>query len=92
MGGRRHGGAVGRRRGVTNAVSAWLWNWPPMESRWNPRFEATIRVHLGELVLHGRPDLMLGRPRPDAVPSMAIADLKVGMVRDSHRTDAGCTR
>jgi len=73
---------------ATNAVATFILDWPAMPSGWQPLFEPTVRATVGPLVLSARPDLVLGVPRPSAVPTMAVVDFKTGQLRDSHRAEA----
>lgn len=73
---------------AVNRTVAFLDTFPPLESGWTPRFEASINVKVGRLTLGGKPDLMLGRPRSDGRQTMFIADVKTGEIRDDHLLEA----
>lgn len=60
---------------------------PPLAPNWVPRFEESIQARVGNLVLSSRPDLVLGRPRPDMRQSMFICDFKTGSLNDSHELE-----
>ena len=62
--------------GATLAVEAFVQDWPPMPPSWNARFEVPMRAQVGALLLVAQPDLVLGRPRSDMAPSMAVVDFK----------------
>ncbi len=60
---------------------------PPLDRRAAPTTEATVRWPLdGAIVLSGKVDLTLGRPR-GAESSKVIIDLKTGWVTPKHRED-----
>lgn len=61
---------------------------PPLPPNWVPRFEESIQARAGKLVLSARPDLVLGRPRPDMRQTMFLCDFKTGSINDSHQTEA----
>lgn len=71
-----------------NAVSTFLLDWPPLDPRWRPAFESTLRVQYGPIVITGRPDLVLGHPRRSEERTMAVIDWKVGQLWDDHRDEA----
>jgi hypothetical protein len=61
---------------------------PPLAPNWVPRFEESIQVRLGGLVMSARPDLVLGRPRPDMRQTMFLCDFKTGSLHDGHDLEA----
>lgn len=61
---------------------------PPLPANWVPRFEESIQAKLGGLVLSARPDLVLGRPRPDMRQTMFLCDFKSGSLNDGHLFEA----
>lgn len=61
---------------------------PPLPPNWVPRFEESIQARFGKLVLSARPDLVLGRPRPDMRQTMFLCDFKTGSINDAHHTEA----
>lgn len=73
------------------AVEAYRDDWPPLPAQWRPRWEprlsARVPVPGGGLVLHARPDLVLGTPRQDR-QSMVVVDFKSGPLRDGHEREA----
>lgn len=69
-------------------VTGFLDDFPPLDATWTPRFEESIQAKLTGLVLSARPDLVLGRPRPDGRQTMFITDVKSGEIRDDHLDEA----
>jgi hypothetical protein len=69
-------------------VSAFQECFPPLEARWRPVTETSIRVELfdGLVRLAGRVDLTLGHPAA-SVPRKVIIDLKTGVPASYHRDD-----
>ena len=61
---------------------------PPLQSSWSPRFEEPISARIGSLVLAAKPDLVLGRPRPDGRQTMLLCDMKSTDLRDYHLEEA----
>lgn len=61
---------------------------PPLLDEWAPRFEEPVSARVGALVLVGRPDFMLGRPRPDGSRTMVVCDIKSGELGEDHRFEA----
>jgi len=61
---------------------------PPLAPNWIPRFEESLQVRVGKLVLSARPDLILGRPRPDMRQTMFLCDFKTGGLHDQHHFEA----
>jgi CRISPR/Cas system-associated exonuclease Cas4 (RecB family) len=62
---------------------------PPLDKRSNPMTESSIRwPNDGPIVLSGKVDLVMGRPRGDEA-SKVIIDLKTGRPNVRHRQDLG---
>lgn len=61
---------------------------PPLPANWVPRFEESIQAKIGGLTLSARPDLVLGRPRPDMRQTMFLCDFKSGSLNDGHLLEA----
>jgi len=61
---------------------------PPLQSSWTPRFEEPIAAKIGSLTLAAKPDLVLGRPRPDGRQTMLLCDMKSTDLRDYHHEEA----
>ncbi len=62
---------------------------PPLDKRSNPMTESSIRwPNDGPIVLSGKVDLVMGRPR-GAESSKVIIDLKTGRPNVKHRQDLG---
>jgi hypothetical protein len=72
---------------VSRAVG-FLDAFPPLPPSWVPRFEESIQARVGKLTLSARPDLLLGRPRPDMRQTMFICDFKTGSLGDQHVDEA----
>lgn len=83
--------SVGQRSDVTAAaierVGGFMDTWPPLDERWEPRFEVSLEARIGRLKLAGRVDLMLGRPRPPR-QTMLLCDLKSDSINESHPFEA----
>ncbi len=63
-------------------------SFPALDKAWTPRFEASFQVPAGPVLIGGRCDLVLGRPKTDDRQTMFLADLKTGSLRDSHFDEA----
>lgn len=74
--------------GALSKVTAFLDSWPPLAAEWTPRFEDPTQVKVGKLTISIRPDLVLGRPRPDLRQTMFITDFKTGDLKDEHEREA----
>ncbi|WP_147425418.1 PD-(D/E)XK nuclease family protein [Bailinhaonella thermotolerans] len=74
--------------GAVSRVTAFLDSWPPLDAAWSPRFEESLAARAGLIRLHARPDLILGRPRPDGRRTMLLVDLKSGRLREEHHQEA----
>jgi len=62
---------------------------PPLDKRSNPMTESSVRwPNDGPIVLSGKVDLVMGRPRGDEA-SKVIIDLKTGRPSPRHRQDLG---
>lgn len=70
--------------GAIGKVSGFLDSWPALQDSWTPRFEDPLVGKIGKLVLSGRPDLSLGRPRGDGKQTMFFTDFKTGSLKDEH--------
>lgn len=73
---------------ATSRLVSYLDSVPPLDRSWTPRFEEPISAKIGTLVLAARPDLVLGRPRPDGRQTMLLWDLKSTDLRDTHFDEA----
>ena len=76
-------------RAQANAhLTAFLDCWPPLERRWRPVTEMSLRVELldGLVVASGRPDLTLGTAQGD-IAGKVIVDFKTGAFHLAHRHD-----
>ena len=73
---------------ATDLTAKFLECFPPLKDSWWARSEASIKheLHDGLIVLSGRPDLTLGRPR-GTTPSKVLLDLKTGFRSHAHRED-----
>ena len=62
--------------------------WPPLEARWLPRTQESMRVTLagGRVELATRVDLAVGGPADDEA-SVALVEVKSGRRRPEHRLD-----
>ncbi|MFA5566675.1 MAG: PD-(D/E)XK nuclease family protein [Acidimicrobiia bacterium] len=74
---------------ATSRVCSYTDSFPPLDDGWTPRFEERSHIKIGKLTLSTRPDLVLGRPRPDGRQTMFITDFKSGALRDNHLIEAG---
>jgi len=76
------------RSEAISKVAAFDELWPPISDRWNPVFEARMATtfHDGRIVLSGKADLTLGRPR-GLVADKVIVDLKTGRYSPDHLSD-----
>lgn len=59
--------------------------WPPIPRSWRPRLEQRLAASLARGAVHarGRPDLVIGRVRPDRV-SAVVVELRTGWRRPAH--------
>lgn len=73
---------------ATERVAGFLDSWPPLDERWEPKFEAPLQAKIGRLTLGGRVDLSLGRARPPR-QTMLLCDFKTGGIGDEHLLEAG---
>lgn len=73
---------------ATDLTAKFLECFPPLKDAWWARSEASIKheLHDGLIVLSGRPDLTLGRPR-GTTPAKVLLDLKTGFRSPAHRED-----
>ena len=69
-------------------VAAFAETFPPLDRRWRPVLEGSLRHELfdGAIVLSGKPDLTLGQPR-DGVSGKVIIDFKTGGSAGAHLAD-----
>lgn len=76
------------RGAAIELVSAFAEVFPPLDPRWWPVAETGLRAELGNgaVVLGGRVDLTLGRPR-GTVAGKVIIDFKTGTPRPAHHDD-----
>lgn len=76
------------RGDATDLTAKFLECFPPLKDSWWARSEASVKheLHDGLLILSGRPDLTLGRPR-GTTPSKVLLDLKTGFRSPAHRED-----
>lgn len=73
---------------ASSMVARFLDSFPPLDATWTPRFEESIQARLGRLTLSCRPDLVLGRPRPDLRQTMFLCDFKTGSLGEHHVDEA----
>jgi hypothetical protein len=73
---------------VSDAVTKFVIDWPPVHREWSPRVESPQRATLcsGRVTLLGRPDLALGRPRGEQSGTF-LCDLKSGYEHSAHLYD-----
>ena len=70
-------------------VTKFMECFPPLDKRSNPMTESSVRwPNDGPIVLSGKVDLVMGRPRGDEA-SKVIIDLKTGRPSVRHRQDLG---
>jgi hypothetical protein len=84
-------GMVGQsdlRTQMVSRTTAFLDSFPPLRPEWSPRFEESMQARVGKLTLAARPDLVLGRPKPEMTQTMLVADFKTGSLRDDHAEEA----
>ena len=69
-------------------VAAFAETFPPLDRKWRPVLEGSLRHELfdGVIVLSGKPDLTLGQPR-DGVSGKVIIDFKSGGSSSAHLAD-----
>jgi hypothetical protein len=72
---------------MTSRVTLFLDSWPRLNPAWTPRFEESIQVKIGKLTIAARPDLVLGRPKPNLQQNMLLCDFKTGSLQDDHHYD-----
>ncbi len=77
------------RTGLESIAAGLLERWPDLPSGALPRLQEALRVELcgGAVILAGRVDLLLGRPRSGRVGTIML-DAKAGSTRTDHRDDA----
>lgn len=73
---------------ATSRLVSFMDSVPPLDPNWTPRFEEPISAKIGKVVLAARPDLVLGRPRPDGRQTMFLCDMKSTDIRDGHFDEA----
>jgi hypothetical protein len=73
---------------VADAVTKFVIDWPPVARSWSPRVESPLRTDLCDkrIVLSGRPDLALGRPKGEQAGSF-LCDLKSGYEHSGNLYD-----
>jgi hypothetical protein len=73
---------------VSDIVTKFVIDWPPIERSWVPRIESTSKFPLfgGKLELNTRVDLALGMPRGLEARTFVV-DLKTGRPSPDHRQD-----
>jgi len=70
-------------------VTKFIESFPPLDKRSNPMTESSVRwPNDGPIVLSGKVDRVMGRPRGDEA-SKVIIDLKTGRPNVRHRQDLG---
>lgn len=75
------------RSQANDRVARFVECWPPLKPAWMPVTEARLRYeHAGAIVLSGKVDLSLGRPRGDQAGKVLV-DLKTGARRPEHLDD-----
>lgn len=74
--------------GANEMVAAFSETFPPLERKWKPVVEGSLRHELfdGAVVLSGKPDLTLGQPRNGAAGKVII-DFKTGATGGAHTAD-----
>ena len=73
---------------MVSKTTAFLDSFPPLQDSWTPRFEESMQAKVGKLVLAAKPDFTLGRPRPDLLQTMFLADMKTGGLNENHEDEA----
>lgn len=73
---------------ATVRTTAFVDSFPPLLDQWAPRFEEPIVARVGPIVLTGRPDLIVGRPRDGARRTMLLCDFKSSDLNPSHEQEA----
>jgi hypothetical protein len=84
-------GMAGQSDLISASVSKtaiFLDSFPPLATKWTPRFEEQFKANIGKLVLSAKPDFVLGRPRGDGRQTMFLADMKTGALNDEHEAEA----
>ena len=69
-------------------TTSFLDTFPPLDPAWAWRFEEQCQARIGALTLGAKPDLVLGRPRPDGRQTMFLCDMKTGSIHDDHPREA----
>lgn len=69
-------------------TTSFLDTFPPLDAAWAWRFEESMQARIGRLTMAARPDLVLGRPRPDGRQTMFLCDLKTGGLHEGHDREA----
>jgi hypothetical protein len=70
-------------------VTLFLENFPPLDKRWSPVTEASVRwPSAGPITLSGKVDLLFGRPKGRESRKVLI-DFKTGRAHVRHRQDLG---
>jgi len=69
-------------------TTSFLDTFPPLDPAWAWRFEESMQAKVGKLTLGARPDLVLGRPRPDGRQTMFLCDMKTGALNEHHDREA----
>jgi hypothetical protein len=72
----------------TSRLISFMDSLPPLQASWAPRFEEPLSVKIGSIVLAARPDIVLGRPRPDGRQTMFLCDVKSTDLRENHFDEA----
>ena len=75
------------RGGALDSVTHFVESFPPLDRRWRPVVESTIRWPVaGPIQLRGKVDLVIGPPR-GAESTKVLIDLKTGNTAEVHRHD-----
>jgi hypothetical protein len=75
------------RGGALESVIRFVESFPPLDKRWRPIVESSIRwPAIGPIQLRGKVDLVIGPPRGDESTKVLI-DLKTGGAAEAHRHD-----
>jgi hypothetical protein len=75
------------RGGALDSVTHFVESFPPLDKRWRPVVESTIRWPVaGAIQLRGKVDLVIGPPR-GAESTKVLIDLKTGNTAEVHRHD-----
>lgn len=75
------------RGGATESVIRFVESFPPLEKRWRPMVESTVRWPVaGPIQFRSKVDLVVGPPRGNE-STKVLVDLKTGATAEVHRHD-----